>query len=136
MKNVVTLSDCRTELRNYYLKYNEMAKNEEHYLQVSMINWFRFQYPKLKLSLFAVPNGGHRHIATAKKLKAEGVISGVSDLIFFHQSKAYFIEVKTLKGKQQASQKDFQKHIEKQGAKYYVVRSLDEFIDVIQSIMV
>ena len=111
-------------------------RNEEHNIQVSMINWFRYQYPKLKLSLFAVPNGGHRHPATARKLKAEGVVAGVSDLVFFNRKKCYFIEVKTEKGKQQQTQKDFQKNIENEGGKYFVVRSLDEFIDVIQNILI
>ena len=30
--------------------------------------------------LFAIPNGGARHIGTAIKLKSEGVTAGVSDL--------------------------------------------------------
>lgn len=30
--------------------------------------------------LYAIPNGGHRHPATAAKLKAEGVKRGVPDL--------------------------------------------------------
>jgi len=30
--------------------------------------------------MFAIPNGGNRHIVTAKKLKAEGVKSGVPDI--------------------------------------------------------
>ena len=111
-------------------------KNEEHYIQVSMISWFRLQYPKLRLSIFAVPNGQNKSPRQANYFKAEGLTSGVSDLIFFHKKKAYFIEVKTPKGNQQPSQKEFQKHIEKEGAKYYVVRSLDEFIDVIQDIII
>jgi hypothetical protein len=35
--------------------------------------------PELGL-LYAIPNGGARHIAVARKLKAEGVKSGVPDL--------------------------------------------------------
>jgi len=36
-------------------------------------------FPELEL-LYAIPNGGHRNKATAGKLKAEGVKSGVPDL--------------------------------------------------------
>jgi len=111
-------------------------KNEEHNIQVSMVNWFTYQYPKLRLSLFAVPNGQNKSPRQASYFKAEGLTSGVSDLVFFHKKKAYFIEVKTEKGKQSPTQKDFQKHIEKEGAKYYVVRSLDEFIDLIDNIII
>ena len=38
------------------------------------------RHPKLRL-LFAVPNGGDRHKATAGKLRAEGVKAGVPDYI-------------------------------------------------------
>ena len=54
----------------------------EHQHQVNLIFWARRlakQYPELDL-LFAIPNGGHRHVSVARKLKAEGVKSGVPDL--------------------------------------------------------
>ena len=37
------------------------------------------RHPQLAL-IFAIPNGGKRHIGTARKLKAEGVRSGVPDI--------------------------------------------------------
>lgn len=54
----------------------------EHDMQVAVIDWCRAhegRWPALR-SLYAIPNGGHRHIATAKKLKKEGVRAGVPDL--------------------------------------------------------
>lgn len=54
----------------------------EHHEQVALINKVRElepAYPELEL-LFAVPNGGHRNISVAKKMKAEGVRAGVLDL--------------------------------------------------------
>ena len=53
----------------------------EHIEQVKLFNWARqneSMYLHLSL-LFAIPNGGHRHIGTARKLKAEGVKAGVPD---------------------------------------------------------
>jgi len=55
----------------------------ESMLQQKVIQWCRMnenRLPKLKL-LFAVPNGGSRHIATAIRLRAEGVRRGVPDLM-------------------------------------------------------
>lgn len=46
------------------------------------------------LLFFAVPNGGWRNPVVAAKLKAEGVRSGVSDLIILHAGKTYFVEIK------------------------------------------
>ena len=53
-------------------------KDEEHRIQCACVRWFRLQYPQLNGRLFAVPNGGRRDATTAAKLKAEGVIAGVS----------------------------------------------------------
>lgn len=58
-------------------------KDEEHIEQKFLMTWASLtakgKYPELAL-LYAIPNGGNRHIATAMKLKAEGVRSGVPDL--------------------------------------------------------
>lgn len=51
--------------------------------------------------IFAIPNGGARHIVTAKRLRAEGVRPGVPDLMLpvarggFH---GLFLELKRRKG--------------------------------------
>lgn len=83
---------------------------KEHIEQKLLIRWFRMQYPAISKCLFAIPNGGVRHIKTALKLKEEGVLSGVSDLFLmmpkgnFH---GMFIEMKAEKGKIQPSQQEF-----------------------------
>jgi hypothetical protein len=54
----------------------------EHDEQVALFEWAELQkctMPELGL-LFAIPNGGHRHKATAAKMKAEGVKRGVPDI--------------------------------------------------------
>ena len=50
----------------------------EHAEQVGFLNWFRVRFPPVLI--FAIPNGDHRAITTAKRLKAEGVVAGVPDL--------------------------------------------------------
>lgn len=55
---------------------------DEHTEQVYLFEWAQSalrRLPALKW-LHAIPNGGHRHAATAGKLKAEGVKAGVSDI--------------------------------------------------------
>ena len=109
-------------------------KDEEHKLQVSMINWFRLQYPSMRHNLFAIPNGGRRDAATGRRLKDEGVLAGVSDLILLKSNRCYgalLIETKTRKGVQRESQKEWESKITADGYKYVIVRSLDEFIEVV-----
>lgn len=55
----------------------------EHDIQSAFIEWVRLAEKtdwRLQL-LFAVPNGGHRNVVTAVKLKREGVRAGVPDIM-------------------------------------------------------
>ncbi len=66
----------------------------EHEEQRELVKWFRQTYPKTLI--FAIPNGGARSIATASRLKAEGVVKGVPDLFVpFWET---WIEMKRTKG--------------------------------------
>lgn len=108
--------------------------DREHELQVACVEWFRYQYPRLSKRLFAVPNGGYRDRRTAAKLKDEGVLSGVSDLILlkpnthFH---ALLIEMKVTEkySRQSSEQKEWQKELTSLDEyKYVVCRSIDDFM--------
>ena len=84
--------------------------------------------------MFAVPNGGHRSKTEAARLKAEGVVAGVSDLILLksnHQYGALLIEMKTTarNSRQSDRQKWWQETITSLGEyKYVVCRTLDDFM--------
>ena len=106
--------------------------DEEHRIQCACVRWFNVQYPKLHGRLFAVPNGGRRDATTAAKLKAEGVVPGVADLVLLMSNRDYgalLIEMKTPKGRQSDSQKKWEKIVCAEAEyKYVVCRSLDDFI--------
>ena len=53
----------------------------ESQIQHDCLVWFRLQYPKLARMLFAVPNGGKRDAKTGARMKYEGAVRGVADLI-------------------------------------------------------
>ena len=121
-------------------------REEEHQIQSACVRWFAYQHPELKGLLFAVPNGWARNKATAGKLKAEGVVAGVSDRILLvpqwfttwrgQQGCLYAglcIEMKTAKGRQSPDQKEWQAKVESKGYKYAVCHSLDEFINEIEN---
>lgn len=114
-------------------KMRKHPSDEEHRLQVACVRWFRLQYPELAHALFAVPNGGRRDATTGSKLKAEGALAGVSDLILLKSNDKYgalLIEMKTAKGRQSDSQKYWEQKITKSGEYRYVVcRTFDEFKD-------
>lgn len=104
--------------------------NDEHKLQCACVQWFNLQHRDLRGLLFAVPNGSYRSKATAGKLKAEGVVPGVADLILLVPKQWAFalcIEMKTPKGRQSPEQKAWQAIVEAQGYRYAVCRSFDDF---------
>lgn len=104
--------------------------DEEHRLQTACVTWFRYQYNRYYHNLFAVPNGGRRDKETGAMLKDEGVLRGVADLILLKSNAHYgalLIEMKTEKGKQSPNQREWQEKIEKDGYKYVICRSKEDF---------
>ena len=77
--------------------------DSEHREQTCLMKWAELQsgsMPELRC-LFAIPNGGWRHPATAARLKAEGVKPGVPDLFLAYPSNGMpglFIEMKRRTG--------------------------------------
>ena len=113
-------------------KHRKRPSEEEHRIQCECVRWFSLQYPQLHGRLFAVPNGGRRDAVTAAKLKAEGVIAGVSDLILLKSNRHYcalLIEMKKRNGRQSESQKQWEKTVCADGEfKYIKCHSFDEFM--------
>lgn len=121
-----------------------MRRQDEHNLQVACVRWFNLQYPQYRGLLFACPNGGARNLVTAAKLKAEGVVAGVADLLllvpmfvkakdemWYNTIHALCIEMKTAKGRQSPEQKEWQKKVEDAGYRYVIVRSVEQFMNEI-----
>ena len=109
-------------------------KQDESRLQMACVKWFRMQYPQHRKLLFSVPNGGFRNIATAKRMKLEGVVAGVSDLVLLipsHDFHGLCIEMKTPKGRQTDHQKAWQTHVEEKGYIYALARSVEEFQNIV-----
>jgi len=106
-------------------------KHKESELQILCVNWFRLSFPHYKMLLFSIPNGGHRNLLTAVKMKREGVVAGVPDLFLslprngFH---GMYIEMKHGKGKLTANQVAFIEQVTKHNYKCEVINSLDQFI--------
>jgi hypothetical protein len=131
---MVTMAELLAEAEKKAPKPRKRPSPDEHNLQCACVRWFRYQYPHLHNALFAVPNGGRTWHSVAVKLKAEGVVAGVADLILLVQRGGYggmLIEMKTPKGYQRPEQKAWQKSMEAQGYLYVVVRTLDDFIETI-----
>ena len=105
--------------------------------QATLIQWCNLQSCKsseLKL-IFAIPNGGYRNKAEARKLKATGTKSGVPDLFLpvpRSPKHGLFIEMKVGRNKCTDNQKKWIRNLLEQGYEVKVCYSCEEAIQVIK----
>lgn len=112
----------------------------EHEEQKLLFAWAQYK-PELKY-MYAVPNGGKRHPATARKLKMEGVKAGVPDVFLPLPKNGYhglYLEMKRQnlgyksRGVVSASQKEYLNHLEQMGYKCAVANGFDEAKAIIEA---
>ncbi|OAA94105.1 VRR-NUC domain-containing protein [Clostridium coskatii] len=107
------------------MRKNELPVASESVEQICLFRWAAYEegkYPELAL-MHHIPNGGKRNITTAKRLKLEGVKSGVPDISLpvarngFH---GLYIELKKKKGNGTTKNQDcWLKSLNAQG--YYAI---------------
>lgn len=112
--------------------------HEESKLQQQCVAWFRMQYPQYAMLLTHPANEGNGNRVTGAIHKAEGTVPGIPDLLLFLPSfsqgalmAGLGIEMKTAKGRLSQSQKDFCLMFSAAHYDYVVVRSLDDFRQVV-----
>lgn len=128
----------------------------ESYTQQAAVKWFRMQYPQYARLLIHIPNEGKRSTKLVRtrdgyktvcisgsRLKAEGMVKGVSDLVLFVPSGRYHglcIETKTesmdgngkkVRTCQSKEQRQWQEEVESQGYMYAVYRNVEEFVKIV-----
>lgn len=102
-------------------------KHIEHTEQVKLVMWLRAFYPDLMVA--AIPNGGTRRAKEAVKLKAEGVLAGMPDLLVAEPSgglHGLFIEMKTDAGVVSTAQSRIHAALLMKGYAVQVCRSFND----------
>lgn len=108
---------------------------DEHNHQRLIVAWFRSRYPDLDRLFFAIPNGGKRDPVTAKRLKDEGVLPGVPDLLLAVPAGGYaglFLEAKTRTGSASKAQKEVGAALAGQGYSVVVAKGYEAMKAAIQ----
>ena len=107
----------------------------EHLEQITLVQWFERQYPKIGCLLVASMNGaviggGRGRFALIAKYKAAGMRNGFPDLFLPIPSSIYhglFIEMKRTKGGSVSKeQKDWIAYLQAQGYQAIVCRGFEE----------
>jgi hypothetical protein len=108
-----------------------MSDITEARLQSDCFLWHWNTRPNERGLLFMVHNSPKNAIDGAR-LKAMGMVAGVSDMIYLRDGlPPLCIELKLPDGIQSKAQKEWQKVAESVGCDYVIIRSLSEFQDLI-----
>lgn len=111
---------------------------KESKIQQEIYQWFNNNHclanHNPRCYIFSVPNES-ANVKEAMYKKSIGLRKGVSDLIILLPNKVYFIEVKTDTGRQSEEQKKFEEIVNNLGFDYVLVRSLENFINFVNSIL-
>jgi hypothetical protein len=82
---------------------------------------------------YASTNGVKMAIRTAEHMKRMGMIAGVADLAFVIQGQAYFMELKSEKGKQSPEQKAFETRVFAAKGIYVIVNNINTALDYLMA---
>ena len=109
----------------------KQLQTTELQLQAAIFQYHWNNYPNERGQLFHV-NQKARNAIEGNKMKALGVVAGVSDLILLRPGGiAIFLELKTDTGKQSNAQAAFQATVESLGFRYAILTSLPQFKELL-----
>jgi hypothetical protein len=117
-------------------KIKSKRKSPEHDFQASVFDYVDKTLPALRPYMFAIPNGGHRHIAVAKKMKAEGVTPGIFDIFISIPNliaHGLYIECKAGKNDLSDEQIAFRDRMKEIGYWCEECRTIDDFIVILEN---
>jgi len=119
----------------------EHKNNDEHSrIQKACVKWFKYQYKEYEYKLIKIGNevpiyNDELRIKLYNKFKAEGLQPGAPDMFLAVGNYLYnglFIEFKTENDRLRKKQVDVIKSLEEGNYRCVIVRSLDEFMEVIK----
>jgi len=103
------------------------AKHPEFDLQSGCVYWFRKNYRNSLI--WSTPN--EAAATRAAHFRKLGMLAGVSDTVIVMPNRVLFVEFKSEDGCQSREQKAFERKIRRLGFEYHVVRSEEQFKDII-----
>ncbi len=110
------------------------ARRSEHQEQAVLVGLLRNFYPDVLF--FAIPNGGLRNVKVAVKLKAEGVLPGVPDLLVAEPRGSFhglFVEMKAIGGTTSKDQKKVKLALEARGYAVTVAKGSQQAFHVVET---
>lgn len=102
-------------------------------IQIASIYWFKLQYPKYIIA--SIPNGGSRNVIEATRMKREGTLKGLPDVVIYEPHGIFhgcFVEFKAPKGRHSKEQIEMMGELLKRGYSVNTCYSFDDFRTVVK----
>ena len=104
-------------------------RQSENYMQAQIVQWYWNNYclasHEPRSIILHIPHENQHRLSNL------GVYAGCADLFISHKGLPLWVEVKTPTGKQSPNQIKFQSHAVQCGMKYILIRSLEDFKELI-----
>jgi hypothetical protein len=104
----------------------------EHQLQISLIEHLKWRCKRPDVTYFHVPNGELRDKRAAAKLKAMGVMPGVSDLEIMFGPHVLFLELKAHRRKLTVAQQLFGQRMLDHGHYFAWADNIDDAVSILR----
>lgn len=105
----------------------------ENQLQALCYTWFHNSFPDER-GLLCYNLNNSRNKIDGMANKAMGLQKGRSDMVYYTALGAVMIEFKTESGIQSPEQKEWEKHITSVGYPYHIIRSFEQFKELINAL--
>jgi len=103
-------------------------------IQQEIVMFFNNEYPELRGCL-CYNNNNSTGAYRGKVNKFLGVVKGRSDMVLYYNGNSYMLELKNEKGRQSLAQKEWQELMVFHGFEYAVIRSLEDFKEILNIIL-
>lgn len=104
----------------------DKTHKSEAEMQADVFQFFWNNYPKTRRRIFHVPNGGSRNKIEAVRLRTQGVVKGIADLIGLGEYGFFAIELKIKGGVVSEDQKLIHQLWKSLGHRVYVCWSYED----------
>lgn len=101
-------------------------------IQEGCVTWFRLQHPTRMI--FSIPNGGTRRAYEVYRMKGQGLLPGVPDLMIpepTSQHSGLFVEMKRKGGQTSQEQVEIMSKLKKRGYSVATCTSIGAFVSVV-----
>ena len=111
-----------------------MYYETEEQLQAACYMWAHNSIPEIR-GLLCYNLNNSKNARQAAVNKGMGLQPGRSDMVLYWKGRAYMIEMKLPDKGQQPVQKIWEKKIKEQGFEYYIIKTFEQFKELITEIM-